>query len=214
MAKNINILSLETSTEACSVALYADGKITAKYEIAPQKHAVLLLPYCDELLSAANITPADLSAIAFGRGPGSFTGVRIAAAATQGIAIAHDIPIIPVSTLQILAQAAYIKTAEEKILAGIDARMGEIYFGQYELNKANNCMELIGEEVVSKLENLNLESIDKNNKIFRAGSAFQTKDIVYPSAEALLAIALNYYHANKTSSAEVAIPVYLRDNVV
>src|SRR5476649_112233 len=89
----INILALETSTEACSVALYADGKITSKYDVAPQKHAVLLLPYCEELLLAENMTPADLSAIAFGRGPGSFTGVRIAAAATQGIAIAHNIPV-------------------------------------------------------------------------------------------------------------------------
>jgi tRNA threonylcarbamoyladenosine biosynthesis protein TsaB len=207
----VNILALDTSTEACSVALYADGKITSRYEIAPQKHALLLLPYCDALLSEANITPAELSAVAFGRGPGSFTGVRIAAAATQGIAIAHNLSVIPVSTLQILAQTAYDKTREEKILAGIDARMGEIYFGQYELNKEKNIMELVGEEVVAKLESLN---IDKNNKTFRAGSAFQTKDILYPHAETLLTIALDRYKNNQTVLAEVAIPVYLRDNVV
>lgn len=206
----VAILALETSTEACSVALYLDGKISYKYEVAPQKHAVLLLPYCDELLSEANLKPADLSAVAFGRGPGSFTGVRIAAAAAQGIAVAHNIPVIPVSSLQILAQVAYLKTEASKIYAGIDARMGEIYFGKFELNQ-NNIMELTGEEVVAKLENLGLSETDK---IFRAGSAFQTKDILYPSAEALLTIALDNYHAKKMVTAEVAIPVYLRDNVV
>jgi len=210
----INILALETSTEACSVALYADGKITSKYDLAPQKHAVLLLPYCEELLLAANITPADLSAVAFGRGPGSFTGVRIAAAATQGIAVAHNIPVIPVSSLQILAQGAYSENQSDKVFAGIDARMGEIYFGRYELNKNNTIMELIGEELVAKLENLGLDKINNHRNYFRAGSAFQTQDILYPHAEMLLTIALDQYKNNKTVSAEVAIPVYLRDNIV
>ena len=210
----VNILALDTSTEACSVALYADGKVSAKYDVAPQKHAVLLLPYCEELLSTANITPADLSAIAFGRGPGSFTGVRIAAAAAQGIAIAHDIPVIPISSLQILAQGAYSENQADKVFAGIDARMGEIYFGRYVLNKDNNIMELMGEEIVAKLENLGLDKIIDQKNYFRAGSAFQTKDILYPHAEMLLTIALDHYKNNKTVSAEVAIPVYLRDNVV
>jgi tRNA threonylcarbamoyladenosine biosynthesis protein TsaB len=209
-----NILALDTSTEACSVALYSDGKISSRYEIAPQRHALLLLPYCDELLAEANIKPADLSAIAFGRGPGSFTGVRIAAAAAQGIAVAHNIPVFPVSSLQVLAQTAYMENQSHKIFAGIDARMGEIYFGKFELNQ-NNIMELIGEEVVAKLEKLGLdEKKDQKDKAFRAGSAFQTKDIIYPHAEALLAIALNCYQNKKTVSAEVAIPVYLRDNIV
>jgi tRNA threonylcarbamoyladenosine biosynthesis protein TsaB len=206
----VNILALDTSTEACSVALFLDGKISYKFEVAPQKHALLLLPFCDALLSEANMTPADLSAVAFGRGPGSFTGVRIAAAAAQGIAIAHDLPVIPVSSLQILAQVAYMKTGEKKIYAGIDARMSEVYFGKFELDQ-NNIMELTGQEIVTKLENLHLDETDKT---FRAGSAFQTSDIFYPSADALLAIAVNYYQKNKTFPAEVAIPVYLRDNVV
>jgi tRNA threonylcarbamoyladenosine biosynthesis protein TsaB len=196
-----NILALDTSTEACSVALYSDGKISSRYEIAPQRHALLLLPYCDELLAEANIKPADLSAIAFGRGPGR-------------IAVAHNIPVIPVSSLQVLAQTAYMENQSHKIFAGIDARMGEIYFGKFELNQ-NNIMELIGEEVVAKLEKLGLdEKKDQKDKAFRAGSAFQTKDIIYPHAEALLAIALNCYQNKKTVSAEVAIPVYLRDNIV
>jgi len=204
-----NILAIDTSTEACSAALYASGKITSRYEIAPQRHALLLLPFCDELLAEANLTPADLSAVAFGRGPGSFTGVRIAAAAAQGIATAHRIPVIPVSTLQILAQGAFQENQCAKVYAGIDARMNEIYFGRFEVK--NNIMELVGEEVVAPLEKLGLS---KNDKTLRVGSAFQTTDILYPHAEMLLAIAVQKYNTHQTVSAEHALPVYLRDNVV
>lgn len=214
---NLNILALETSTEACSVALYTQDKIFSRYKVAPQKHAELLLNYCDELLSENNLSPENLSAIAFGRGPGSFTGVRIATAAAQGIAIAHHIPVIAVSSLQILAQLGYKKFGAEKIYAGIDARMGEVYFGEYELNKKsgknnnNFIMELIGEERVGKLENLQL---DNNKLIPRVGSAFQQNDILFPHAEVLLEIALEKFNHNQIISAELAMPVYLRDNVV
>ena len=205
----INILAIDTSTEACSAALYADGKITSRYEIAPQRHALLLLRFCDELLVEANLTPADLSAVAFGRGPGSFTGVRIAAAAAQGIATAHHIPAIPVSTLQILAQVAYQENQCAKVYAGLDARMNEVYFGRFEVK--NNIMELVGEEVVAPLEKLGLSKTDKT---LRVGSAFQATDVLYPHAEMCLTIALEKYKNNETVSAELALPVYLRDNVV
>ncbi|MDX2164576.1 MAG: tRNA (adenosine(37)-N6)-threonylcarbamoyltransferase complex dimerization subunit type 1 TsaB [Gammaproteobacteria bacterium] len=204
-----NILAIDTSTEACSAALYVDGKITSRYEFAPQRHALLLLPFCDELLAEANLTPADLSAVAFGRGPGSFTGVRIAAAAAQGIATAHHIPVISVSTLQTLAQVAYQENQCAKVYAGIDARMSEIYFGRFEAK--NNIMELVGEEVVAPLEKLGLS---KHDKTLRVGSAFQTKDILYPHAEMLLTIAIEKFKNKETLSAELALPVYLRDNVV
>lgn len=211
----LTILAIDTSTEACSAALYVDGKISFRYEVAPQKHAALLLNYCDELLAEANITPADLSAVAFGRGPGSFTGVRIATAAAQGIAIAHNMAVIPVSSLQILAQVGYKKFGHEKIYAGIDARMGEIYFGEYQLNKNNNLMELVGQEVVNKLENLKLEPETKQRESYgRIGSAFQKDNTLFPHAEILLEIALEDYKNKKMVEAQVAMPVYLRDNVV
>ncbi len=205
----INILAIDTSTEACSAALYANGKVSSRYEIAPQAHAKILLPFCDELLKEANITQADLSAVAFCRGPGSFTGVRIATAAAQGIATAHHIPVIPVSTLQTLAQVAYVENQCSKVYAGIDARMNEIYFGEFEIK--NNIMELIGEEVVAPLEKLGLS---KQDETLRVGSAFQKTDILYPHAEILLTIALQKYNTHQTVSAEYAVPVYLRDKVV
>lgn len=203
------ILAIDTSTEACSAALYANGKMTSRYEIAPQRHAALLLPYCNELLAEANITPADLSAVAFGRGPGSFTGVRIAAAAAQGIAIAHRIPVIPVSSLQILAQVAFEENQCAKVYVGIDARMGEIYFGKFEVK--HHIMEPISEEVVAPLEKL---ALSDNDKTLRVGTGFQTTDILYPHAEMLLTLAVEKFQQGETVSAEHAIPVYIRDNVV
>ena len=99
----MKILAIETATETCSVALLCNGQVTSRYEQQPQKQAQLVLPMVDELMSAAGLKPAQLDAIAFGAGPGSFTGLRIAAAVTQGIAISADLPVVPVSTLAALA---------------------------------------------------------------------------------------------------------------
>jgi tRNA threonylcarbamoyladenosine biosynthesis protein TsaB len=202
----LSLLAIETSTEACSAALYYDEKITFRFEIAPQQHAALILNFCEELLNEASLLPSQLSAITFGRGPGSFTGVRIATAVAQGMAIAHDLPIIPISTLQALAQEAYIKTGHKKIIAGLDARMNEIYRGKFVLE--NDVMILIDQELIIKKDNIQIE-----DNWFYAGTAFQEKDIFYPSANALLKPALKNWHENKILPAEMALPVYLRDNV-
>jgi len=198
------ILGIETSTEACSAALYYQGNISAKYKVAPREHASLILEMCDALLKEANITPRQLSAIAFGRGPGSFTGVRIAAAVAQGMAMAHDICVIPISTLQILAQTVYMRCKADKILVGIDARMNEIYFGAFKLRE--NKMLLQGEEIVAPKQKLPLPS---EEGWLSVGSAFQRHEVDYPSAEALLQLAIN----TKPLPPEAAQPVYLRDNV-
>ncbi len=213
-----SILAIETATEACSVALYHHDKISSRYNIAPQQHVSLILPMCDELLKEANILPSELSAIAFGSGPGSFTGVRIAAAVTQGIAVAHDLPVIAVSSLQALAQAVYIKLRAEYVMAGMDARMGEVYLGKFSLDQDHKIMSLLDKEVMISLEetkNLKqeLELEPKSNWIF-AGSAFQTESVFFPSAEAIIPVALYYWHQNNTLTPEMALPVYLRNNIV
>ena len=119
----MKLLAIETATEACSVALSIDGELRERFEIAPRRHGALVLPWADALLAEAGIAKSQLDAIAVGRGPGAFTGVRLAVAIAQGIALALDRPVVAVSTLAALA----MRCDGESILAAIDARMGEIY---------------------------------------------------------------------------------------
>src|SRR5690606_24268749 len=102
----MNLLALETSTEFCSVALLHDGAICKREEYAPRRHAELLLTQCEDVLAEAGLSRRDLDAIAVGRGPGAFTGVRLAISAAQGIALALDLPVLPVSSLAALAMDA------------------------------------------------------------------------------------------------------------
>lgn len=123
----MKLLAFETATEACSVALYLDGEVIERHEIAPRLHAEYALPWAEQLLADAGISRAQLDAIAISRGPGAFTGVRLAIALAQGIALALDRPVLAVSTLQVIATQA----AGPRILAAIDARMGEVYVGAF-----------------------------------------------------------------------------------
>ena len=138
----MKLLAFETATEACSVALYLDGQVRERFEVAPRRHAELALPMAQVLLAEAGIARAQLDAIAVGRGPGAFTGVRLAIALAQGIALALDRPVVPVSTLAALAMCPHPNPPPqageggeraaragggERTLDAIDARMGEIY---------------------------------------------------------------------------------------
>jgi universal bacterial protein YeaZ len=122
----MKLLAFETSTEACSVALYLDGEVRERFEIAPRRHAELALPWADALLAEAGLARTQLDGIAVGRGPGAFTGVRLAIALAQGVALALERPVVALSTLQVLAAGAPMD-GPEHILAAIDARMGEVY---------------------------------------------------------------------------------------
>lgn len=126
------LLAFETSTEACSVALWCDGEVRERFEVAPRRHAELALPWADGLLAEGGVARSQIDAIAVGRGPGAFTGVRLAIAIAQGIALALDRPIVPVSTLAALASQAGRDAADGvPLLASIDARMGEVYAGAF-----------------------------------------------------------------------------------
>lgn len=124
----MKLLAFETSTEACSVAVWLDGEVRERFEVAPRRHAELALPWAERLLAEAGVARTALDAIAVGRGPGAFTGVRLGVAIAQGIALALDLPVAPVSTLAALATPA----GGDRILAAIDARMGEVYLGAFE----------------------------------------------------------------------------------
>jgi tRNA threonylcarbamoyladenosine biosynthesis protein TsaB len=126
----MKLLAFETATEACSVAVWIDGDMRERFEIAPRRHAELALPWAGQLLAEAGVAKSQLDAIAVGRGPGAFTGVRLAIAIAQGIALALDRPVVPVSTLAALAAGA--RSDATRVLAAIDARMGEVYSGAFE----------------------------------------------------------------------------------
>ena len=219
----MKILAIETSTEACSAALGIDNSCIYRHQIAPRKHTELILPMIDSLLNEANIKLNSLDAIAFGRGPGAFTGVRIAISVTQGLAYPYDIPVIPISTLAILAQQ--FSNKYDCIAASFDARMKEIYWGLYRKNKLN-IMEAIKKEKVCLPNNISTPS---SGEWFGAGSGwklysdeikskFKCKIIdfdynAYPHAKDIIKIAIPLYLDGKVMSAELVSPVYLRDKV-
>lgn len=129
----MKLLALDTATDACSVALYVDGAILQRHEVAPQRHTQLLLPMVRELCAEAALTPADFDAIALGIGPGAFTGVRVAASVAQGLAYAHALPVVEVSTLAALAQGGFRVTGALTWLATLDARRQELYWAHYRI---------------------------------------------------------------------------------
>ena len=217
----MKLLAFDTSTEACSAALYIDGEITSLYEVAPRRHAELILPMIDQLLSQGQIKLTDLDAIAFGRGPGSFTGVRIATGIAQGLAFSADLPVIPISSLATLAQS--VKDEADYIAAAIDARMSEIYFGLY---KSGDIVELVGEESVISPAKLVIKDIPN---CYGVGSGWLSytdslKTILedkltgyagdqYPHAQYLATLAAHAYQSGAMVKPEEASPVYLRNKV-
>ncbi len=217
----MKLLAIDTSTEACSCALYIDGETQSRSQLTQQQHTKLILPMADELLAEADIKPNQLDGIAVGKGPGSFTGLRIACGVAQGIAFAVDIPIAPISSLATLAQAAYIETNEQQVLAIIDARMEEVYYGYYGLN-TQNIMQCQIKDQVAKPEDIDLPTIGKwygtgsgwiyaeilKNKL---GTLLQNYKIdKYPQADAMIPLALDLFKQGKVVAAENISPVYLR----
>lgn len=146
----MKLLAFETATEACSVALYVDGRVLERHELAPRRHAELALPWAETLLAEAGLAKAQLDAVAVGRGPGAFTGVRLAVALAQGIALALDRPVLPVSTLAVLAAGAPA-AAGDRIVAAIDARMGEVYLGAFDRG-GGEPLALMPERVVGPVD--------------------------------------------------------------
>lgn len=220
----MKILAIDTATEACSVAIYHDAEIIENYLVAPQQHSQLILPMIQEILAGAELNLSQLDALAFGRGPGSFTGVRIAASVIQGIAFAVDLPVVPISTLQAIAQGTRREFQADAVLAVIDARMNEVYWGQYRQD-ASGIMQLRGTEAVISPAEITLA---KYSRWVGAGSGWFAYDGLmqqrfssaldavyeyYPHAYDIAYLASAAYQQGQYVNAEEAIPVYLRDNV-
>ena len=130
----MNILAIETATDACSCALEFSGTVTTRHAVEPRRHTELLLPMIDEVLAGAGVELGALDAIAFGRGPGSFTGLRIACSVAQGLGFGADCPLVAVSTLQVVAVGMHRSRGTPRVLVALDARMGEVYWGGFEWN--------------------------------------------------------------------------------
>lgn len=223
----MNYLAIDASTEACSVALQVNNKVYSRYELCPQSHSLRLLPMIDSVLAEANVTLSALNGLIFGQGPGSFTGVRIGVGVAQGLAFAANLPVVGVSSLQAMAQQAYIEFGEEQVIAAIDARMAEVYNGFFQLDE-NNIMQAQQVEAVTppaKLGDLMSAVIDKPSYVVGSGwDAYPetlaelkrndaSPDILFPSATAMLVVGAHKFSLGQGVSAEHAQPVYVRDTV-
>lgn len=215
------LLALDTATEACSVALLHDGKVLSHYEVIPRLHAQRLLPMIQTLLAEAGVALSAVDAIAFGRGPGAFTGVRIAVGVVQGLAFALERPVLPVSTLATIAQRAYREHAVDQVAVAIDARMDEVYWGCYRASQGE--MQLLGLEAVLPPEQAGPPR-GASGEWFGAGTGWchaariptpvQGMDAaLLPHAEDLLRLARFAWQRGEAVEADQAQPVYLRDNV-
>lgn len=217
----MKILALDTSSTACSVGLLLDQRIITAHQIAPMQQAKLILPMLEKILVENNTTLNQLDAIAFGCGPGSFTGVRIAASVTQGIAFAHQLPVIKISSLAAIAQGAFDDLGWRDLLVVIDARMQEVYAAAYRVG-ADQLVELVDPEMVTAPQNISMPAgidwygVGNGWTVYQ--KELQVKPVAYddsrvPMARGILRLAQKKLENQEVVSSEEAMPVYLRDKV-
>ncbi|OSP51527.1 tRNA (adenosine(37)-N6)-threonylcarbamoyltransferase complex dimerization subunit type 1 TsaB [Aeromonas hydrophila] len=221
----MKILAVDTATEACSAALLVGEQVFSRWEEAPRDHTRKILPMVQAVLDDAGITLDELDAIAFGRGPGSFTGVRIGIGVAQGLAFGAGVPLIGISTLAAMAQGAHRLDGAKQVLTAIDARMNEVYFGRYEL--IDGRMQLVGDEVVSDPAALVDVRGKLTGRVTCVGTGFETygeilsgladalvaSQVRFPAALDMLPLARSAWLAGEAVAVEQATPVYLRDKV-
>lgn len=221
----MKILAVDTSGETCSVALIIGSDSEQLLAQEPRRHGELVLGMMDELLARAQIGLTQLDALAFGRGPGSFTGVRIATAVVQGAAFGADLPVVPVSTLAALARGQVRATGCRRILSALDARMGELYWGPYQ-SVAGDLVALVGEEQVAAPELVTLPSDggwcgcgsgwSAHGDVLRQRMGARLSSIApeaFCEAQDIAALACSELAEGRSVPAEQALPVYLRDRV-
>jgi tRNA threonylcarbamoyladenosine biosynthesis protein TsaB len=219
----MNLLAIETATEACSVALLHGDTVIDRSELAPRRHAELVLPMAESLLAEAGISRRQLDAIAVGRGPGAFTGVRLGISMAQGLGLALDVPVATVSSLAALALEA--APGDGPVLALIDARMGEIYAGAFRID-GDGLLEPLGSERVCPPEALNEPHTLAGWRVVGSGWATYGELLAgrlgapssalgerYPQARHVARLARPLLDGDADLAPEHALPVYLRDKV-
>jgi tRNA threonylcarbamoyladenosine biosynthesis protein TsaB len=219
----LRLLALDTSTEACSVALLLDGELRMRFQLTERSHAELVLPMVEGLLSEAGIALTDLDGLAFGRGPGAFTGLRIACGVVQGLALGANLPVVPVSSLSAVA-AQVPAAADEIVLVCNDARMGEVYWGVFRRDAQGGLVSVCGEAVSAP------DTVGGGAPAARhvAGNALprypalaarlhagglQFHEGLFPRADAIARLGAIELAAGRGVPAEQALPVYVRDDV-
>lgn len=221
----LNLLAIETATEACSAAILTDTLLVEQYTLAPQKHNQLILQMIEEVLEQANLRIEQIDGVAFGCGPGSFTGVRIATSIAQGIGYGAELPVIPVSTLAALSLDAFEEQETEWVYSCLDARMGEVYWGVYYKN--GSTIQLVGKEVVSSAEEVSFPEesygvgIGSGWKVYQEklcshGGSQITSVLLerFPRASRVAQLGAQYFKQGLVLSAEHIEPVYIRNRVV
>ena len=220
----MNILAIDTSTEACSVALLHAGACIERYELAPRRHAQLVLPFVGALLAEAGIGKRQLDAIAVGRGPGAFTGVRLAISLAQGMALGLDVPVLPVSSLAALALDVCERAPDAHLLACIDARMGEIYAAVFRRSD-DGLVRLLGDECVGPATSVPLPDARtwavvgtgwgsyREPLSARIGTPVFADGERYPRASMIARLAAPRLARGEGVAPEFALPTYLRDKV-
>ena len=216
----MNILALETSTEACSVALRQDESVAEVFEISANRHSRLLLPMIERITAEAGISVAQCDAIAFGQGPGSFTGLRIGVGVAQGLAFGADLPVIPVSSL--LAQAN--RNRSQHVLAAFDARMGQVYWALFRAD-ADGTMVAVAEVGLSEAEHLRLSAgswtaagpgCNRYRDVIAAHNPGIRIDFIensFPHALDVARLGADRYDKGEILPAEQATPDYVRNKV-
>jgi tRNA threonylcarbamoyladenosine biosynthesis protein TsaB len=216
----LKILVLETSTELCSAALWLDGEVDSREVVAGQRNSELLLPMVDALLAAHDISARDLDGVAFGSGPGAFTGVRIACGVAQGIAFGIDVPVAGIGTLLALAAAS----GAERVVCCLDARMGEVYHAAYE-KRGDDFVEvhapgLYKPAAVPALPEGRWSGCGSGFAVFReelaaryAGSLEHVIENVVPHAREIAVLAAKQFARGNTVDAADALPLYVRNKV-
>lgn len=207
------ILALDTVFEQCSIALYQGDCVDELTEVGNRLQTQQILPMIHTLLQKNQLNINDISAIAFNRGPGAFSGIRINTAVAQALAFAHDLPCLPVSSLQALAQQAWIDKGLKHVYAVLDARMNEVYFAEF--CEKDNVMQLANDE---KLLNYGKKT-DKNLPLVGNGATLLNPieqqlclATIQPTAKTIGLLGLELLNNGKAVTAENALPVYLRHN--
>ena len=216
----MKLLVLDTSTEWCSAALWLDGRIQARRVLAEQRHSSLLLPMVDDLLRESDLGLRQLDGIGYGAGPGSFTGLRIACAVTQGLAFGADLPVVGVSTLQAIAEQA----DAEQVLTVLDARMAEVYWAAYVRDGAGWRAVIAPQLALPESVAIppGADWVGAGNGFAALGAVLlprleaglaRIEDTLMPDAAAMAPLAARAFARGEGQDAALAAPIYLRDKV-
>lgn len=217
----MTILALETASEACSVALLVDGTVHQRHVIAPRRHTELIMPMIDEVLDQAGTQREQITTVAFGHGPGSFTGVRIAATLAQGIASARDLRVVAISSLAALAHGARRLHGATALLASLDARRQEMYFGAYAVSSSSDALEPLVADQISVPEDLRVPDDKPWHRCGGGWSAYAARvpqsllacpsiDFDFPMAHDVALLAEREIAAGHSVDASRALPRYWR----